>query len=74
MHVGVQRWLTAIMLFWGAVAALFAAVQHTWQFYVLRLLLGLAEAGTFPAVWYGIQLWFPPTRWGYKTLPTAPGA
>jgi hypothetical protein len=29
---------------------MFAAVQHKWQFYVLRLLLGLAEAGSFPAV------------------------
>jgi MFS family permease len=50
MRVGLARWLSGIMLCWGAVAALFAAVQHKWQFYVLRLLLGLAEAGSFPAV------------------------
>jgi MFS family permease len=50
MRVGVTRWLSGIMLCWGCVAALFAAVQHKWQFYTLRLLLGLAEAGTFPAV------------------------
>lgn len=50
MHIGVQRWLATIMLCWGVVAALFAAVRHRWQFYVLRLLLGLAEAGSFPAV------------------------
>lgn len=62
MRVGVQRWLTCIMLAWGVVACLFAAVQHKWSFYLLRLLLGFAEAGSFPAVWYGVSLWFPPTR------------
>lgn len=62
MRVGVTRWLASIMLAWGIVAALFAPVQHRWQFYLLRLLLGLTEAGTFPAVWYGISLHFPPSR------------
>lgn len=50
MRFGVTRWLASIMLAWGIVAALFAAVKHRWQFYLLRLLLGLAEAGSFPAV------------------------
>jgi MFS family permease len=50
MRVGVARWLSCIMLCWGAVATLFAAVQSKWQFYLLRLLLGLTEAGSFPAV------------------------
>jgi len=50
MLLGVQKWLTVIMFTWGLVAALFAAVQHPWQFYLLRLLLGLAEAGTFPGM------------------------
>jgi MFS family permease len=50
MLLGVQKWLTVIMFTWGLVAALFAAVQHPWQFYLLRLLLGMAEAGTFPGM------------------------
>lgn len=50
MRLGVQRWLSGLMLCWGIVATLFAAVQHKWQFYLLRVLLGLAESGTFPAV------------------------
>eukprot|EP00775_Hariotina_reticulata_P014248 gene14248-14396_t len=50
MLLGVRKWLTVIMFTWGVVAALFAAVQHPWQFYLLRLLLGLAEAGTFPGM------------------------
>jgi MFS family permease len=50
VRVGVRRWLSAIMLCWGAVAALLAAVRARWQFFLLRALLGLAESGSFPAV------------------------
>eukprot|EP00775_Hariotina_reticulata_P014249 gene14249-14397_t len=62
MLLGVRKWLTVIMFTWGVVAALFAAVQHPWQFYLLRLLLGLAEAGTFPGIWYAMSLWYPNNR------------
>lgn len=62
MRVGVRWWLATIMLCWGLVAGLFAAVRHPSTFYCLRLLLGIAEAGTFPSVWLATSLWFPPAR------------
>lgn len=48
--VGVRRWLSGLMLLWGGAAAAFAAVREPWKFYALRLLLGVAEAGSFPGV------------------------
>jgi MFS family permease len=50
MRVGVRWWLTSLLLAWGVVACLFAVVRTAWQFYALRLLLGLTEAGSFPGV------------------------
>jgi hypothetical protein len=50
MRVGVVAWLTGLMAVWGAVACLFAAMRTSSQFYALRLLLGLSEAGSFPAM------------------------
>ncbi|WIA30736.1 hypothetical protein OEZ86_000803 [Tetradesmus obliquus] len=62
MALGVQRWFTCIQIMFGLTAASFAAVRHPWQLFLLRLLLGVAEAGSFPGVWYAISLWFPPDR------------
>ncbi|MGC1333318.1 MFS transporter, partial [Pseudomonas sp.] len=43
--MGARIWLTRIMLTWGLVATLMAFIQNETQFYILRVLLGVAEAG-----------------------------
>ena len=58
-RVGARRWLARIMITWGVVAMSMALVQTSWQFYLVRFLLGAAEAGFFPGVIYYIGLWFP---------------
>lgn len=46
---GSRIWISRILLTWGAVAVLTGFVQEAWQLYTLRFLLGVAEAGFFPA-------------------------
>lgn len=59
MHrVGAKFWLTRIMVTWGLVAAAFALVTTETQFLVLRVLLGVAEAGFLPAIVYYFTFWF----------------
>ena len=57
--VGARLWLTRIMFTWGLVAALMAFVHNQTQFYTLRVLLGIAEAGFFPGVIYYFTRWLP---------------
>jgi ACS family tartrate transporter-like MFS transporter len=54
-----RRWLSRIMISWGIVAALTAAVKTDHQFYAVRFALGLAEAGFFPGVIVYLTHWFP---------------
>jgi sugar phosphate permease len=56
---GARAWLTRIMGTWGIVAAAMAFVQNDTSFYVLRFLLGIAEAGFFPGVIYYFTQWLP---------------
>ncbi len=56
---GARRWLARIMVTWGIIAAAMMFVRTPWQFYSLRLLLGVAEAGFFPGVVYYLSHWFP---------------
>jgi MFS transporter, ACS family, tartrate transporter len=56
---GARRWLARIALTWGVVAAATAAVQGPASLYVMRILLGIAEAGLFPGVIFYFTLWFP---------------
>jgi len=60
MHrVGARAWMCRIMVTWGLVSAgLMFATTET-RFYVLRFLLGVAEAGFFPGVIYYLTRWFP---------------
>ncbi|KAK9829015.1 hypothetical protein WJX72_003413 [[Myrmecia] bisecta] len=58
VRIGARRWLAAIILAWGLVAALFAVLRTPWQFYVLRFLLGIAESGTFPGMWFHLTLFY----------------
>ncbi|WP_414058516.1 MFS transporter [Pseudomonas sp. HR96] len=57
--VGARLWLTRIMFTWGITATLMAFIQSETQFYVLRFLLGVAEAGFFPGVIYYFTRWLP---------------
>jgi MFS transporter, ACS family, tartrate transporter len=54
-----RKWLSRIMISWGMVAALTAFVKTPFQFYAVRFLLGLAEAGFFPGVIVYLTHWFP---------------
>jgi ACS family tartrate transporter-like MFS transporter len=59
VRVGPRRWLARIMVTWGVIAVAMMFVRTPVQFYALRFLLGLAEAGFFPGVIYYLSLWFP---------------
>jgi ACS family tartrate transporter-like MFS transporter len=60
----VERWsarkmVSRIMVSWGLVAAATAFVKTPGQFYVMRFVLGLAEAGFFPGIIVYLTHWFP---------------
>jgi MFS family permease len=56
---GAKIWLTRIMFTWGIVATAMAFVPNETWFYILRFLLGVAEAGFFPGVVYYFTKWLP---------------
>lgn len=59
MHkVGARWWIMRIMITWGLISAAMMFVQGEWSFYILRMLLGIAEAGLFPGVMYYLTKWF----------------
>jgi ACS family tartrate transporter-like MFS transporter len=57
--VGARLWIARIMITWGLVASATAFVQGEASFYVVRVLLGIAEAGFFPGVLLYLTYWFP---------------
>jgi len=57
--VGARRWIARIMITWGIVAAGMSLVQTANQLYVMRLLLGAAEAGFTPGIIYYLSQWYP---------------
>ncbi|AKS31219.1 MFS transporter [Mycolicibacterium goodii] len=70
MHrVGARMWIARIMVTWGLLSAAMAFVQGPASFYVLRILLGAAEAGLFPGVMLYLTFWF-----GRDQLARANGA
>ena len=56
---GARNWLARIMFTWGLVTVLLGFVWSGTGFTVLRLLLGVAEAGLYPGILYTLTLWFP---------------
>ena len=58
-RVGARRWLARIMLTWGLLAMGMMFVRTPVQFYTVRFLLGMAEAGFFPGVIFYLSEWFP---------------
>jgi ACS family tartrate transporter-like MFS transporter len=60
MHrYGARKWIARILVTWGIFATAMAAVQGETSFYIIRFLLGAAEAGFFPAVILYLTYWFP---------------
>lgn len=57
--VGARWWLARIMVSWGIVSTGFMFINGTTSFYVLRVLLGIAEAGFFPGVILFLTYWVP---------------
>lgn len=57
--VGARRWIARIMITWGIVSTGMALVHSANQLYVMRFLLGMAEAGFAPGIIYYISCWFP---------------
>ncbi len=59
VRVGPRRWIARIMISWGLIASAMMFVRTPVHFYVLRFLLGVAEAGFFPGIVYYLSQWFP---------------
>ncbi|MER7394243.1 MFS transporter [Streptomyces sp. NPDC000151] len=64
---GARRWLAALMFVWGLLSCAMALTASPTGFYVLRFLLGAAEAGFFPGVILYITYWFPASDRGKAT-------
>ena len=58
-RIGARRWIFATVLFWGSVASAMAFIQTPEQFFALRVLLGIAEAGFAPGIVYFMSQWMP---------------
>src|SRR3954471_5300310 len=65
---GARLWIARIMISWGIISGLFAfigpisaatGISTPSVFYILRFLLGIAEAGFFPGIIFYLTLWFP---------------
>ncbi|MCY1162236.1 putative tartrate transporter [compost metagenome] len=57
--VGARIWIARVMLTWGLIAGGMAFVESSTSFYVMRFLLGVAEAGFFPGIILYLTYWFP---------------
>jgi D-galactonate transporter len=62
LKVGARRWIARIMVTWGLISAAMMFVKSPTVFYVMRFLLGVAEAGFFPAILLYLTYWFPASR------------
>jgi sugar phosphate permease len=58
-RVGARTWIARIMITWGFLAAGMMLVKTPAQFYIVRFLLGAAEAGFFPGMVYYLTNWYP---------------
>jgi MFS transporter, ACS family, tartrate transporter len=56
---GARRWIARIMITWGLLAMGMMFVKTPVEFYAVRFLLGMSEAGFFPGVVYYLSQWFP---------------
>jgi MFS family permease len=58
-RVGARRWIARIMVSWGIIASLTSFVPNAGTLYLMRILLGTAEAGFFPGMILYLTFWFP---------------
>jgi len=74
---GASRWIARIGISWGIITILLAFTSSPLMFYILRFLLGAAEAGLYPGIIYYLSLWFPAQHrvrmMGYFTLASSVG-
>ncbi|ONH49839.1 Sugar phosphate permease [Pseudomonas cedrina] len=61
-RVGPRRWIAALMVVWGALSTCMFLIDSPMGFYVLRFLLGVAEAGFFPGILVFLNRWYPAAR------------
>ncbi|SAL33192.1 MFS transporter [Caballeronia humi] len=62
LRVGARRWIARIMITWGVISAGMMFVTTPTSFYIMRFLLGVAEAGFIPAILLYLTYWFPASR------------
>ena len=58
-YFGGPLWLAIIVFSWGILATALAFITHVYHYYSIRFLLGIAEGGAFPGVWYYVTMFFP---------------
>jgi len=58
-RAGARLWIARIMITWGLAASAMMLVHQPWSFYLLRFLLGVAEAGFFPGIIFYLTYWYP---------------
>lgn len=58
-RTGARRWIARIMISWGLITSAMMLIRGPWAFYLLRILLGFAEAGFFPGIILYLTYWFP---------------
>lgn len=59
---GARKWIARIMISWGIISAAMVFVTTPTMFYILRFLLGIAEAGFFPGIILYLTYWYPSSR------------
>ncbi len=67
LRVGARLWIARIMITWGLLSGAMIFVHTAWMFYLLRFLLGVAEAGFIPGILLYLTYWFPASRRGKIT-------
>jgi len=68
-RIGARRWIAVLMIAWGLISSSMILVRHPWHLYLLRFMLGSAEAGFFPGIVFYLKGWFPENTRA-KTLAT----
>jgi ACS family tartrate transporter-like MFS transporter len=63
-RIGARRWIVRIMISWGLISAGMMFIRTPVQFYIMRLLLGAAEAGFWPTCMYYLAAWYPSAHRG----------
>ncbi len=61
-RIGARLWIGRIMITWGLVSASFMFIRTPASFYILRFILGIAEAGFFPGIILYLTYWYPSER------------